>query len=195
MTRIIINIITHHEHTLKMTHSTISNLPAMNIFILSLNPKRCAKYYYDKHVHKIITEIAQMMSTAIRLVLKHKYYDSDKIFKITHVNHPVSVWLRSSNGNWNWTMQLAQELHKEWKYRYGHSQDRIHKSYAKIIYIKKLVRKYDITFGPSTITPFVQAMPNEYKGDDAVKAYREYYMYDKRNIASWKNREPAYWWE
>ncbi len=168
----------------------------MNIFILSLNVNRCAKYYFDKHVHKIISEIAQMMSVAITILLKEKYYDSSRICKPSHANHPVSVWLRSSIGNWNWTMQLADCLHDEWKGRYGHPEERLHLSYVKILYIRELVEKYDIDFGAEAMTPFALAMPDEYKSDDAVESYRQYYMnnVEKRRMASWKNREQPYWW-
>ena len=169
----------------------------MNIFILSWNVRRCAKYYFNLHVHKIISEIAQMMSTAIRLLLNADLYDTTRICKSSHANHPVSIWLRSSDGNWNWTMDLVDELHKEWKYRYGHPESRLHASYVKILYIRKLIKRNHISFGPDEMTPFALAMPDEYKSDDAVDSYRKYYMYDehKRSLAKWKRRSEPHWWK
>lgn len=34
----------------------------VNLFYLDKNPKTCAKYYCDKHVNKIMIEIAQILS-------------------------------------------------------------------------------------------------------------------------------------
>jgi hypothetical protein len=43
------------------------------------------------------------------------------------------------------------------------------------------------------MTPFALAMPNECKLDDAVDSYRNYYMVEKRKMASWKNRQTPEW--
>ena len=43
------------------------------------------------------------------------------------------------------------------------------------------------------MTPFAQAMPDEYKDDDAVVAYRRYYK-SKDNIRYRKTDVPT-WWE
>jgi hypothetical protein len=44
-------------------------------------------------------------------------------------------------------------------------------------------------------TPFAQAMPDEYKREDAVEAYRAYYMGDKADIAEWNwGTEAPDWW-
>ena len=45
------------------------------------------------------------------------------------------------------------------------------------------------------LTSFAQAMPDEYKHDDAVVAYKKYYWHDKRkNISmTWKcDRKPSW---
>lgn len=43
------------------------------------------------------------------------------------------------------------------------------------------------------LTPFAQAMPDKYKDDDAIKAYRHYYLGDKWDIATWKTGNPSWW--
>ena len=43
------------------------------------------------------------------------------------------------------------------------------------------------------ITSFALAMPNECKIGNAVESYRNYYMVEKRRMASWKNRETPEW--
>ena len=43
------------------------------------------------------------------------------------------------------------------------------------------------------LTPFPQAMPDEYKDKDIVKAYRKFYLGEKANFATWKNRTMPEW--
>ena len=44
------------------------------------------------------------------------------------------------------------------------------------------------------MTPPAQAMPNEYKNDDPIKAYRDYCTHEK-HYAKWeKGRSPPEWW-
>ena len=38
------------------------------------------------------------------------------------------------------------------------------------------------------LTEFAQAMPEEYKSEDAVKAYQTYYFNDKKHFAKWTKR-------
>ena len=44
------------------------------------------------------------------------------------------------------------------------------------------------------LTPFPQAMPDKYKHEDAVEAYRAYYMGEKSKIAEWNWGTPAPDW-
>jgi hypothetical protein len=36
-------------------------------------------------------------------------------------------------------------------------------------------------------------MPDKYKNDDVVKAYRDYYLGDKWQFATWKTNAPKWW--
>jgi hypothetical protein len=44
------------------------------------------------------------------------------------------------------------------------------------------------------VTKFAQAMPEDYKNDDAIQAYRDYYMGEKRHIADWGKRGAPVWY-
>jgi hypothetical protein len=44
------------------------------------------------------------------------------------------------------------------------------------------------------ITPHPQCMPDEYKCDDPVLAYRKYYVNDKKDIAKWERSRPIPNW-
>ena len=153
----------------------------MNIFVLDLNLRTCAQYHNDRHVVKMITEYAQMLSTAVR------YTGVDAGYKATHQNHPCNIWVRESLYNWNWLKSLAGELHEEWRYRYSHSAEKIHKAYQVILSLPEPVLP---CIG---ITPFAQAMPDQYRNENPVDAYRAYYQGEKQHIANWKNRETPDW--
>jgi hypothetical protein len=156
----------------------------MNLFILSRSQKRIAKYMIDKHVHKILLEAAQMLCSAVRVLSPDS--DFTGIYKLAHKNHPVSIWCRNSRANFEWTLELVEALHQEWQFRHGHTK--IHKSY---LVCKKLV--IPSTFPEEGLTPFAICMPDQYKTDDAIESYRNYYRADKAKMASWKNRDKPYW--
>ena len=129
----------------------------MNIFILDRDPAVAARYHCDKHVSKMILESAQMLST----VLGGPY-------KKTHQNHPCTVWVGESMGNAMWLFELAHSLNREWKIRYGHSVN--HKSFEVI---KDIVMENKwIELPDMGLTPFAQAMPEQFKRNDLV-AYRD----------------------
>lgn len=156
----------------------------MNIFVLDRIPAKCAKYHFDKHVVKMITEHAQMLSTAVRST------GIDAGYKETHVNHPCTKWTRESIDNYFWLLRLTSALHEEWQYRYNHPETKIHKAYQVVLELPKP------KLPEKGLTPFALAMPNEYKTDDPVQSYRNYYMSpDKAHIVSWKKREKPEWFK
>ena len=177
------------------------NLHNMNLFILSLDPARAAEEMMDKHVNKILLEAVQMLCTAMR-VLEPELNESvaNSLYKLAHKNHPVTIWCRTSRANFIWTLDLVDALHAEWKYRYGHPETKIHKSYQVAQILRANIPADDKFPSPESrgVTPFALAMPVEYKDPegDAVKSYRAYYMSpEKRRIATWtKRRSAPSWW-
>ena len=152
----------------------------MNIFWLDINPKQSVKYYVDKHVVKMITEYAQLLSTTCRVS------GVDCGYKITHINHPCSIWCRASLTNWRALVMLTSYLHEEYQFRY--CTNRIHKSFQLI----RSLKKPDIPDIGLTIPPKV--VPVKYVTDNVVLSYRNYYIGEKNHIASWTNREEPYWY-
>ena len=157
----------------------------MNIFILDENPKIAASMHCDKHCVKMILETAQMLSTA------HRVYNTpqaDKVYKQAHLNHPCTVWVRESVDNYAWTYELFRELSNEFLSRRG----KHHLSWTKL--------GNTLAHTPPLpligLTKFAQAMPEEYKEDNAVQAYRNYYLGEKADIASWSwpNSCKPHWW-
>lgn len=162
----------------------------MNLFILALKQKDIAEYMMDKHIVKIILEAVQMMCCAKRILDPEE--DATGLYKITHKNHPVSVWCRASKANYVWVLDLIDEMHEEWRFRYKHTKT--HKSYVVAQFLRKNMPSDD-KFKTMELTPFALAMPDEYKTDDAVESYRKYYMSpEKQKIATWKNRAKPVWY-
>jgi hypothetical protein len=157
----------------------------MNLFILSLIHQEIAEAMIDKHVSKILLEAVQMLCTALHVLEPGVH--AKPVYRQAHKNHPVTIWCRTSRENFEWTLQLIDCLHSEWQYRYKHTK--IHKSYLVAQYLKEHI---PLQFPKQGLTRFALAMPEQYKMDDPVEAYRQYYK-SKRPIASWKNRMPPKW--
>ena len=151
---------------------------------------------FDKHVSKMLLEAVQMLCTTMQVVdPDNDITQKVKLYKISHKNHPVSVWMRASRDNYLWTLHLVEAMHEEWKFRYNHPADKMHKSFV----VAQLLREHAPSadkFPMTGLTPFALAMPEECKRDDPVEAYRVYYQTpDKQKIASWKRREPPAWYQ
>lgn len=165
----------------------------MNLFILSLIQKEIAEYMMDKHVSKILLEAVQMLCTAKRVLDPDD--ESECLYKLAHKNHPVTIWCRKSKVNFIWVLDLVEELHNEWRFRYRHPETKFHKSYLVAMYLRQHIPS-DEKFEDTGLTPFALAMPDEYKTLDPVLSYRNYYMSEeKQKIASWnKAREKPEWY-
>jgi hypothetical protein len=166
----------------------------MNLFILSLIQKEIAQFMMDKHVSKILLEAVQMLCSAKR-ILEPEDEVNDRIYKLAHKNHPVTIWCRQSKENFIWTLDLIDEIHKEWRFRYGHPETKFHKSYLVALILRENIPK-DEAFEQVGLTRFALAMPDKYKTDDPVESYRNYYMSEmKQRIATWeKGREMPEWY-
>ena len=152
----------------------------MNIFVLHKNPSIAASMACDKHVVKMIIETAQMLCTVARA------HGHEAPYRATHSKHPCTVWTAESKANWDWLITYGIALCSEYTARYG----RVHKSQAAIEWCR------DNQTGPATgsSTPFCLAMPDQYKCDDPVKAYRAYYHGEKSGFAKWAHSPTPTWW-
>jgi hypothetical protein len=166
----------------------------MNLFILSLVPQEIAMYMMDKHICKILLEAVQVLCT-VKRIIDLEDDDDNILYKLTHKNHPITLWCKTSRENFIWTLDLVEELHKEWKFRYNHSDTRKHKSFVVAEYLRNRTPD-ECKFKEKGLTQFAFVMPEQYKTDDIVESYRNYYMSeDKKKIATWnKTREKPDWY-
>jgi len=118
----------------------------VNVFYLDKCPKRAAQQQCDKHVVKMILESAQMLS-----------------------NHPSTVWARECTSNYRWLYDHMMALGDEYTQRY-------HKTHLTIQKCRDALREPPEGM-PERIdhTQPPQCMPDEYKRDCSVEAYRLYY--------------------
>ena len=186
----------------------------MNIFALSTNPTKAARMMCDKHIPKMIVESAQMMASALR---RHEesvlfafssalssFDDMDELFthhgvltkkntpyKGGYAHHPCTVWTGDSWGNFMWLAQHAQALLIEFSMRFG--QSKVHHACWTPINNMKAFGQMMQSKNKQAKTPFAMAMPDEYKHDDAVTAYRAYYINEKAKILTYSRRDKPSW--
>lgn len=177
----------------------------MNIFVLDTNPTKCAEYHCDKHLVKMITEHNQILgSIAYTARGVHKKQDITQSFVSKHFqgfprlkdnaphpygiaysNHPCTRWTAQSIENYKWLCELTLEMCKEYTKRYG----RTHAGEA----ICKWYYSQMPSLPTCEMTPFAQAMPEDVRNVDAVKAYRDYYVKHKFEIAKWAHSDTPHW--
>jgi hypothetical protein len=162
----------------------------MNIFVLDENPFFAATMYCDKHVPKMVVELYQQIGSAC---IRHGATPeqmpiaktSGKPMRGGYPNHPATRWVGESRDNFIWACYHASALAQEFTKRFG-------KEHACAEGIEHLWSLQHL-IPEGKMTPFAQCMPDEFKHEDAVVAYRAYYH--SKNFAKWqKNRPAPYWW-
>lgn len=173
----------------------------VNIFYLDPIPNVCAKYHMDRHVTKMVLEYCQLLSTTHRVLdgtksiglsssgrKQTRYVLADSretiMYSATHINHPSTVWVRQSDGNYFWLTNLLVELCKEYTYRYG----KVHKC-ERIGLVKLLYECVPDNMDVIAFTEPTPAMPDNCRVlGDSVKSYHNYYIENKQHLASWKGK-------
>lgn len=176
----------------------------MNIFFLDKSPMLAAKYLADVHVVSQTKETGQLLSTAHRMYDgiredRRVYYTNgtsrrnhvwefhsdpvknDLLPKVSHRNHPITLWVRSSRQNYNWAACHFNALLFEYRLRYGKS----HKYESIMEYLDVPpynMRTEDFSRPPNGAIKGIESN-DQFKTcdpvigfDGLVKMYREYYI-------------------
>ena len=165
----------------------------MNIFVLNENPRLAAQDMCDKPIPKMIVESAQLLASAL---LRHGAKPEEMPltkkgtpYRGGYPHHPCTVWAGDTQENFDWLCEHAHALLIEYWTRFK-------KEHACTIPIMQMNRMYEI-IPEGDLTPFAQAMPDEYKcPDDAIFAYREYYKHKSTVMTvEWTRarKEPSWW--
>lgn len=99
----------------------------MNIFYTNPCPIQAADEHCYVHVVKMILESAQLLSAAHHILNPENVIDGS-IYKLTHKNHPSSVWTRECDANYMWVHSMVSRLCEIYKDKTGKD----HKAYSKI---------------------------------------------------------------
>lgn len=166
----------------------------MNFFYIETCPVAIAKSHNNAHCIKMILEYAQMLSTTHRVIDQYyhevdgKYVfvglpeDMQKVYKIAHLNHPTTIWVRESVQHYNFMYDVFEALCDEYTYRYG----KVHESDSKL---RELLRKPPSRLEDNGFKEPPQCMPDKYKVEgNSLQAYRNFYMGDKQ----WKGWRSEY---
>lgn len=162
----------------------------MNIFVLDSCPTLAAMDLCDKHLSKMLLESCQLMCTAKNILDPNNKFEGQ--YRTTHANHPCAIWTRASTGNFRWLLDHAWSI----SLQYSAAYEKNHKSNEVLKKLTDWQSESDFYyyFGTNERTPHPQCMPDEYKDQNTVQAYRNYYIGSKARFAKWKNRPEPIWW-
>ena len=153
----------------------------MNIFVTDPNPRVCAQALPDKHIVKMPLETCQMLSIVASEKWGHGFGTLPKIDgtpysteKGAFRRHPCTIWAGEFVLNWRWLIQHGLALCEEYSERYG----KIHSCLRPLAHANQIF-PYGDPAGRSgkEPTPFVRAMPDEFKLDDSISTFDAYKMY------------------
>jgi hypothetical protein len=84
----------------------------MNIFALhpSYSPAACAALHCNQHLHKMILESAQMVSSACSIRGIDTFLPSNLLYKPAYPKHPCTLWTAESLSNIAWLCELGLAL-------------------------------------------------------------------------------------
>lgn len=118
----------------------------------------------------MLLESAQMLCNA------HHHVGTENVpYRATHMNHPCSVWTRTSLSNYNWLLLLAFELENERLFR-GFKR-------SKCLDTLMWCRTHTPSIPELGRTNFVIATTGQDStGMTAVEAYRKYYVNTKQGM-------------
>ena len=119
----------------------------------------------DDHIRKMQIESAQMCSTA------HWAVGSEAPYKKAHFNHPSTKWTRESIQHYRWLVKHGLEICNEFTIRYG--------KHHKTQDVLEWLDKNEPNLPDNGFTPPPQCMPEEFKQENTIEAYKRFYIEDK----------------
>ena len=155
----------------------------MNIFTTSECPKQSALWLDDKRVNKMVLESAQLLCAAVTL------HGGTSPYKLTHVNHPSSIWARRNKSNFIWLVEHAYALADTYKLVFK-------RNHACIPVIDTCYKQASL-LSDEPLTTFANATPYKNSNNSIINIYRQY-MCDKWEadpfVPTWRNRERPDWY-
>lgn len=138
-------------------------------------------------------EMLTLPGDEFRSILGHTIFRGSVYYRDTHANHPCSIWCRENASNYEWLWQLTNALCDEYYVRYGKAKGKHHK--LRESGLLDLLATPPANIPQGDLTPFAIAMPDEYKVDDIVQSYKNYYLGEKTGFMKYTNRDMPDWVE
>ena len=171
----------------------------MNLFATDECPVLSARALDDKRVGKLLMEANQMLSLAVKIHGHLHFTPLDEgpgrlCSGFAHRNHPVSIWVRKTRGNFDWTAAHARALAAEFEHRFGKE----HASSYRTDYITR----FDKHIPEGDLQPFQNSARNASLGidfswiDPVTEAYRQYLLTrwpGDTHAPKWTNRGVPTW--
>lgn len=178
----------------------------MNLFFLDRNPMSAALMHNRTHVNKMLTETCQMLSTAHHIldgqekivttitkngqIRKRKTMvcerKKDLIYKAGHHNHPMAIWIRSSDEHYRWAHELAVSL----AFIYNLYRNKVHGCERIGVLDNLKVLPDNINYAGWHSVPL--CMNDFHKTtSDEVEAYRNLYLAEKL-FDGWYDQIPSW---
>ena len=173
----------------------------MNIFVLNNDPVLAARDLCEGHVHKMVTESAQLLQSCFseeRMAANdcpRTQFGTPRLNG--NKNHPCAKWTRRSKQNMLWLFDHVEAMEAE---RFNRGSTKEHFSFSFVRWAKANINDAWVPDGP--LTEYAIAINEDKKCrqdprfhfGDAVLKYRLFYKHDKP-FATWKKGPPAWFTE
>ena len=171
----------------------------VNLFILSLNLHKSARYTVKCHLSRGIFEAVKSFYSARKLLNVTELYPA---YNASHLYHGIVLWITHSYLNYVFLYKFTKFLNQEYKIRYKKDKDHASFIIMKRAYESDIDEIYYYFSSYDNTWPY-QAMPYTFRlsCNNYVDAYRRYYFFHKRyslpfidwgeymNIPYWYNDE------
>lgn len=104
----------------------------MKVFFTDQTSEGIAKSYHDQHVHQLQTDIARIMSGALKLRGVHH-----ELYSGVDTKNVFVRWANKRQANFSFLSDILEALHDEWRFRNEH--DEMHKSYEEMFEVLREV--------------------------------------------------------
>lgn len=148
----------------------------MNIFVTNTCPIKSAIILDDKRLIKMVLETTQLLSTTLSILGSEK-----APYKPTHKNHPCTIWVKESKGNYLWLLNHLKSLATEYTKRYN----KVHKCQDYI----EIFTNESTLLTNNELTPFKNV--SYFKEDTTTDVT---ILYQKTLIEKWLNNLSTTTW-
>jgi hypothetical protein len=144
----------------------------MNVFYINQDPIIAAQMLCDHHIRKMQIECAQLLCTTFW------HFGIEAPYKKSHYNHPSAKWARESIEHFDWLLNHGLEICTEFEKRYL----KPHATKNVLLWCQTNKPLLNNLISTNPFTPPPQVMPDQYKMNDTLEAYKNFYKLDKIGI-------------